>query len=334
MISKVNFATATASAFMKSKIVNPQLFLHLFGIIIPTLTYYLCTATNDSTTCRLFAENAALVMLFFFAFGFVALAVKRPYLMLYSWVYTVLLCQFLKDCPANTFYYAKLQNKENCISVANLRLTDEDRFELNLDKINQLKVDILSISLESQNSKKIISDLSSVYPYAVDLGTIETGEQVHVLSKHKINFSLKSNYSEEPFVSWEIILDSSGRKKIEFLSFSIGEEVSEDPKKLANSFGSISNGIEKSRKNKPLLVLGDVPLHAWETQLRSFRNKLKVSDSRMDIDMGKSGKHIFFSEALRCVSYKSFENGVLGVYELSVPKIGNQNEPKYTISSR
>lgn len=319
---------------MRSKIVNPQLSLHLFGVLIPTLIYYLCTATNDSITCRVFAENAAFVMLFFFAFGFIALALKRPYLMLYSWVYTVLLCQFLKDCPANTFYYAKLQDKENCISVANLRFSDDNRYGLNLDKITQLKVDFLSISIDTKKSKKIICDLASIYPYSLDLGTIETGEQVHILSKYKINFRLKPNYSKEPFVSWEIFLDSSGKKKIEFLSFSIEEEISEDPKKLANSFGSICNGVENSTNDKPLVVLGDVSLQAWESQLRSFRNKLKVSDSRMDIDMGKSGKHIFFSEALRCVSYKSFENGVLGVYELNDSKIGNQNEPKYTISSR
>ncbi len=334
MIAKVNFAAITATAFMKPKVLNLQFFLHLFGIIIPTLTFCLCTSTNGSATCRFFAENAAFIMLFFFVFGFIAVAAKRPYLMLYSWVYTILLCQFLKDCPKNSFYYTKLQDKENSISVANFRISDDDGLESSIDKINQLDVDLLSVSFKIENSEKIISDLSDSYPYFVDLGTYKSGERVHVLSKYKIKFSSKSDLPDAPFARGQVILNSLEGMKIEFLCFGIGQEVSEDPEKLSNSLLYVSEGFENLKNNKPFMILGDVPVHAWETQLRSFRNRMNVSDSRMDIDLKKSGKHIFFSESLRCVQYKSYENGVSGVYEIRTPKVGQINETLITISSR
>ena len=325
MKAKVNFATIITQAFMRQKFLKPEFFLQLFGIIIPSLIYFQSVCSYDNTICRIFIENAAYAMLFFFLFGFVALSIKKPYLMLFSWIYTIMLCQFLKDSSDGSFYYTKIQNYDNCIRVANFKFDEAANDETMLNKIKELNVDLISLSLNKEITTVFKMKLISDYPYSVDLGLSKNGTHNFLYSKFDVKFVRNHQYKQIPCASGQIILDSIEGKKIRFLSFLIDEKISKNPDHLNNTLVSISNLKTQVKNNEPLIVFGEVSANAWEKELRNFRTKMHVSDSRLDLDLEKSGKHIFFSQQMRCVHFRSFENGVLGTYELRKPKMSNDD---------
>lgn len=301
---------------MWRKSLNFSLFLKLFGVFIPVLVYYQCTSPADNTICRIFTENAAYIMLFFFVAGFIALRLKRPYLMLFSWLSTIMLCQFLKGNTEGSFYYTKLQDKENSISVAHFKMSKTANDSLILKKVKDLKVDLISVSFDAELKSNVKTEIVQSYPYAIDLGVSLNGEHNFLYSKYNICYFKDTIADNIDCSSGQIILDSLEGKKFGILYFSIDDNIADNPKKLNKSLVSISDLKKKSKTNEPLMVLGNVSSLAWENELKAFRTKMLVNDSRLDLDFEKSGRHIFFSGQMKCVSYESFENGVIGTYEI------------------
>ena len=318
---------------MRRKFLHPGFLLQLFGISIPVLVYYQCTSPADNTICRIFAENAAYVMLFFFVAGFVALALKRSYLMLFSWICTIMLCQFLKGNTEGSFYYTKLQDKENSISVAHFKMSKTADDSLILKKVKDLKVDLISVSFDTELKSNVKTEIVQSYPYAIDLGVSLNGEHNFLYSKYNISYFKDTIVDNINCSSGQIILDSLKGKKIGILCFSIDDNIADNPKKLNKSLVSISDLKKKSKVNEPIMILGNVASYAWEIELRKFRSKMLVNDSRLDLDMEKSGRHIFFSGQMKCVSYESFENGVIGTYEIRKSR-KSQNQIDFIISAR
>ncbi len=317
---------------MRQKILHPGLLLQLFGISIPLLVYYQCTSPADNTICRIFAQHAAYVMLFFFVSGFIALVLKRPYLMLFSWISTIMLCQFLKGNTEGSFYYTKLQDKENAISVAHFKISNTEEDLLILNEIKALSIDLISLSFDAEFNSNVKDDIVQIYPHTIDLGISTNGQHNYLYSKFKINYFKDMADNNIHFASVQIILDSIEGKKISILSFSIDDEIADNPKKLNKSLVSISDLKKTAKSNEPFMVLGNVSSYAWENELRTFRTKMLVNDSRLDLDFEKSGRHIFFSNQMRCVHYESYENGVIGTYEIR--KHRKSQNPRDFISVR
>jgi hypothetical protein len=157
------------------------------------------------------------------------------------------------------------------------------------------------------------------------LGLSKNGTHNFIYSKFDVKFVRKHQYKQIPCASGQIILDSIEGKKIRFLSFQIEENVSENPDQLSKSLVSISDLRDEDKNDEPLIVFGDVSVNAWKKELRNFRTKMHVRDSRLDLDLEKSGKHIFFSKQMRCVQFKSYDNGVIGTYEIRKPKVSNDD---------
>jgi hypothetical protein len=302
--------------FMWRKFLNQGTLLQLFGISIPLLVYYQCTSPADNTICRVFAENAAYFMLFFFVSGFVALTLKKSNFMLFSWICTIMLCQFLKGNTEGSFYYTKVQDKENSISVAHFKMRKLADDSLLLNKVKAMKVDLVSISFVSELKSYIKSEIVQEYPYSIDLGVSQNGEHNFLYSKYNISYFKNIRGDNMNCLSGQIILDSIEGKKISILCFSIGDNIADNPKALMKSLVSISDLKKTSKVSEPHMVLGNVASCAWEIELKTFRSKILVNDSRLDLDLEKSGRHIFFSNQMRCVRYESYENGIIGTYEI------------------
>jgi len=306
--------------------------IQLFGILIPALVYYQCTLSEGNIICRVFAQNAAYIMLFFFLFGFVAFALKKPYIMLVSWICTIMLCQFLKGSPENTFYYTKLQDRNNAIKVGHFTMTEIDSDLSILNRIKANNLDLVAVSFDVEMNSNIKEEIVRIFPFVIDLGISKAGEHNYLFSKHKAAYFKDLVDDNMRCSGGQIILDSIENKKISILYFSISNEIAENPKKLNRSLVSISKFKKASRSDEPLMVLGDVDAFAWERELRIFRTEMLLNDSRLDLDLEKSGRHIFFSGRMKCVSYKSFENGLIGTYEIRKPR-NVQNEKDF-ISAR
>lgn len=332
MTAKVNFAAISIFGFMWRKLLSQGLYFQLFGMFVPVLVYFQCNTPSDNTICRVFAEYAVYIMLFFFVSGFIALAVKKPYFMLFSWVCAIILCQFLKGNPEGTFYYTKVQDKKNTVSIAHFSLRGTEADLLFFDKIKTNKVDLISVSFDADFNSKVKDDIAQNYPHIVDLGPSKEAERNYLFSKFIISYFKNSVDDNVHCSSGQIILDSIEGKKISLLCFSIDDEIADNPQKLSKSLVSISNLKKRAKANAPLMVLGNVASYAWENELRSFRTNMLVNDSRLDLDLEKSGRHIFFSDELKCVSYESFENGVVGTYEIR--KQRKNQIPKDFISAR
>ena len=227
-----------------------------------------------------------------------------------------MLCQFLKGNTEGSFYYSKLQHKENSISVAHFKMSKLADDSLILNKVKALKVDLVSISYDSEHKSYVKSEIVQAYPYSIDLGVSQNGEHNFLYSKYHISYFKNIAADEINCSSGQIILDSIEGKKIGILCFSIGDKIADDPKALKKSLVSISDLRKITKSSEPHMILGNVSSFAWENELRKFRSEMLVNDSRLDLDFEKSGRHIFFSDDMKCVRYESFENGIIGTYEI------------------
>lgn len=293
-----------------------------------------CISPLNNIFSNYLADNCVLVMLGLFGFGFFAMFVTRPYLMLCSWLSCTILCQFLKDAPNNPFYYSKSQSDNNSISVAHI--SDLSNFDF-WENLEELDIDIFSIIAPEEELKHIFLDkISNEFPYNVSLSKRFNEQRVNtIFSKFPIKITDSLFLGASPYMSCYVSLDSLTKKGFYVLSFSMEDILVQKNDSLPVYFNKIAGKWKLGKSDEPTIVLGDLTTYAWNDELRSFRNKMVLNDSRLDLDLINSSKHIFYSQQFNCLKFEQSKNAVVGTYELK-RKSHKKNiiRPEITLSER
>ncbi len=256
------------------------------------------------------------LMLLFFILGFLGVTFQKQLLMLSSWMSCIILCVFLKDSANSPFYYSKSQDGAEQIVVAQFEIkNDESDVEL-IKKLKETEVNILSLRSNTDLDNDKFSFLKSRYPYVVAFENRYAADKTSnfIFSKHKLFVEDTLFYAKNPYLSGYFYPDSCLENKTNFMIFSVDEKFSYDTDSLLAFFNFIELKV-KSYNSQSMLILGDLILDSWSYELREFKNKLVLNDSRMDMNFKESGKHIFHSPEFSCIEFLELQNGVIGVYQ-------------------
>lgn len=290
----------------------------LAGLIPVVFLTSQCISPFNNPLSRFIGEHAVFVMLGLFVLGMIAVMSHRPYVMLYTWLSCTLLCQFIKDSPRCPFYYAKVNADQNTISLAQFDFQNEHSGKALLVTVNEVEADLVSLltqKVDNQNSKTI-RILRQSYPHYLEINTNADSKKNLLFSKFPIHVLDTFYFRGNPYISSCIQFDSCNGR-VQFLNFNMVDETEKHPDSLLNYFVNIAdNWTELIRIEEPFMVLGDISSVSWAAELREFRNRLVLNDSRLDLSLIENNKHIFYSGHLRCTKFKQVENGVVGVYHL------------------
>jgi len=99
----------------------------------------------------------------------------------------------------------------------------------------------------------------------------------------------------------------------------------------ANQLGVIADKVNSS--DRPLIALGEYNMVYWTNEIRNFRSKTNLQNSRRDLVDGNLRvpyDHIFFSNALECTQFKEMKDvsqnyiGIMGTYQIKKEEVDYQ----------
>ncbi|EJF54211.1 hypothetical protein SapgrDRAFT_2552 [Saprospira grandis DSM 2844] len=265
---------------------QPFLQLVYLGAMMSLL--YISYFPGDSAFAQKIAAESLSIMFGLFLVGGIFLFLKRPYLMLQSWLACMSFCYFLKG-SSDSFYYASAQQQQPVFQLLQLDLKavlPEEKTVL-LDQLSHLQADLIYLQAD-QSADACLSEIEKKYSHKYELET----KNSWVYSQRPLIID-SSNWTFAP-----LLIDTQAQIRLLCL-----------PQNKKESLNS--NKIQQLSKQSafigpaPLFVVSwsrDLP---WSEELRNLRQNLELEDSRLDINWQTEGQHIFHSKELRCLELSS-----------------------------
>jgi len=277
---------------------------------------------------RRVSEYSVHIMLSLFVFSMFALLLRQRKIMFASLACVGALCIFLKDASNTTLKLPK-QNEEPHVNVAHINLSNISTNIINV--IDALALD----SIEMVSFQELTPDWNSI------LNELLVEKFPFSKSEVRIDPYGMAIYSKHPFVSTHIF-DCKGKPNIQITvekndqSFEIYSSYL-TPALDKNSIASASEELEIiadriSNSKRPVIALGEYNMVYWTKEIKAFRTKAKLTNSRRDLSQGNLRvpyDHIFFSEGLECTKFQEVRAsdqsyvGIMGTYQIK----GKQKAP-------
>jgi hypothetical protein len=288
----------------------------LTGLFVVLFISSQCVAPFHNSLSRFIADNAVYVMLSFFVVGMLAFLLHRPYVMLYTWLACAGLCHFLKGAETNQFYYSKAVADEKQIHIAHFDFKKEDNISTLLNTVSESKADILSLQANIKLKDSFMMQMQANYPYSTSIDyDAEDKRSCYIFSKYKLDATDTFYHNGIPHLSGSFCINNF--EDIHFLSLHLADKTPQVPDTLGLYLEAIADYfMDKEAMDLPGIVFGDIPSNAWTPELRAFRNRCVLNDSRLDLELKQNEKHIFYSAHLSCLQFEQGIHGVSGVYQL------------------
>lgn len=280
---------------------------------------------------RKVSEYSVHIMLGMFVFSMLAMVVGKSKIMFTSLACTAALCVFLKNASLDAFNYSDV-NKEIKLNVAHINLGNIT-FELfdNIIKIlNDEDIDVVSFQELTPNWDTILVDeLKEKFPYYSHEVRIDP-YGLAVFSK--IPIIVSDTFQCHGIPNLNIVVEKEN-EKFQVISSYLTPAL--DNKSLimaAQQLGIIAEKVKSS--DWPLLALGEYNMVYWTNEIRNFRAKTDLQNSRRDLVDGNLRvpyDHIFFSNSLECTQFKEMKDisqnyiGIMGTYQIKKDDADYQN---------
>ena len=296
--------------------------LSLIGLGVVLLVTSQCIIPLANPISRSIASHSVIVMLSFFMLGGLAFLLKKPFIMLYTWMACVALCHFLKDTQHSPFYYAEAREETRQIQIGHFDIENKSETLVALATIEDLNIDLVSIQTGADEELRglLSTTLTKAYPY--QLTYFSETQSTLVFSKMKLDASDTFHCDGMPYLMSNLIIDSIAKRKLQFLSLHLPKNTSDNPELMMEQLSEIGAcWSARQAKDMPLMAFCAIPMVAWSPEIRAFRNLCTLNDSRLDLELQSNSEHIFYSNQLRCLSYEALSTGigVVGTYQLKLP---------------
>ena len=260
----------------------------------------------------------------FLGLGFLVIGNKR--LLLTSFACCGALCLFLKQ-SSNEHLRLPEQTKEEMISIAHFNTSSaSDGYASLVQSALESEADIISFQEVTPDWDIYLKqNLSETYPFFASNVRIDPYGMAF-FSKIPIENYDTFHYQDIPHQMANISI--SENKQVNIISAHVlppvGQVMNERAKMHLNTIAEIIQG-----KPDPSIVLGDFNLVYWSNEIRDFRNKADLANSRRDIASNlfkiPPYDHIFFSEELECTGFQDISDtisnhlGIIGSYQFKNP---------------
>lgn len=291
------------------------------GIISSLIIISQCITPLANPFSRWIAANSVYIMLSYFSLGAMALLLKRPYLMLGCWLVTAGLCHFLKDATTNPFYYSQVSNEETEFHIAHFDLETAESQQQLFKQLANIDVDLISIQsiADVDFEKQLINNLKHCFPHQHQLHyQDQKAHSSYIFSKIPLEDTDSFHCEGVPYINGFLRLDSNSQERIQFVSLHVPTEIQENPANVLNRLNALADkcALHKSKEDA-FIAFSAIPMASWSPEIRAFRSRFTLNDSRLDVDWENSFEHIFYSNDLRCTGFHSISNGVIGSYQYS-----------------
>jgi len=275
---------------------------------------------------RKVSEYSVHIMLGMLLFSMLAMVLKKPKVMFTGLACTAALCIFLKNASLKTLNYSDV-NTETKLNVAHINLGNL-AFEIEPIKnlLRDENIEVVSFQELTPNwDKKLRIELTDEFPYAI-------------LEK-RVDFYGLAVFSRFPFAGSDIfecdgkpnlnVIVEKEDTKFQVISSYLTPAL--DNKSLiqaSEQLNLIADQVNSS--SEPLIALGEYNMVYWANEIRSFRSKTNLQNSRRDLVDGNLRvpyDHIFFSSALECTQFKEVKDhsenylGIVGTYQIKKEEI-------------
>ena len=249
------------------------------------------------------SEYAMHIMLFFFSLAFLFLFLKYDKLVLLSFGLAATLCVFMKNGDSEEFFTAK-ENFEEKIVVAHINLSNITNEENLINSLASSNVEVVSFQEFTPEWAGLKDKIKTWFPYSSEVMRIDPYGKA-VFSKYPI-FTFDTINQEVTYdVVFEIVKNNYSFR---FISTYVIPSLNEVAlAKAKNQLDDINHEIGKSPVNT--IVLGEFNMVYWSSEIKSFKEKSRLQNSRRDIipvSLKVPYDHIFYSEDLQCMQLKDF----------------------------
>jgi len=270
---------------------------------------------------RKVSEYSVHIMLGMLVFSMLAMVARKSKVMFMGLACTAALCVFLKNASLNTLNYSEA-NKESKLNVAHINLGNITfEFDEIADLLEEEAIDIISFQEFTPDWHVFLHEkLKNTYRYSKTEVRIDP-YGLAVFSKMPIVVS--DTFLCEGIPNLNVIVEKEG-KHFELISSYLTPAL--DNKSLTIASKQLSRIAEKiNSSEQPLIALGEYNMVYWANEIRSFRSKTNLQNSRRDLVEGNLRvpyDHIFFSSNLECTQFKEMKGasqnyiGIMGTYQI------------------
>lgn len=270
---------------------------------------------------RKVSEYSVHIMLGMLVFSMFSMVMGKSKVMFAGLACTAALCIFLKNASHTTLKLPEA-NTEPKINVAHINLGNINTSEF--DEIKDMfyaeNIDVVSFQELTLDWRFLRTELKDLFPYSISEVRIDP-YGLAVFSRLPLIES--DTFLCQNIPSMNVVLEKENRIFQIISSYLTPAFDNQSLKKAAQQLNVIADKINTSKE--PLIALGEYNMVYWTNEIRSFRAKTNLQNSRRDLVDGNLRvpyDHIFFSNALECTHFKEMKDlsqnyiGIMGTYQI------------------
>jgi endonuclease/exonuclease/phosphatase (EEP) superfamily protein YafD len=288
-----------------------------------------CLFTPQVLLLKQIAANTLYIMLSFLLTGIIFFLVRHERLMMISFVCCCILCIHLKSSANKQMRLAAVTANPS-LNISHINLANaESEYDSVIQYILRLNTDFLSFQeLTPDWKEELIKGLSGRFQYFHTMTRLDQ-YGMGFFSKFPLLSVDTLLYQDVPALTCAIKLDST--HKCHIISCQGIPPVSQAAFSVIDGhFNYLSEYMEQI--DGSVIVLGDLHLPPWASEIQRFKSMSQLQDSRRDINPRHLDgsvslpripvEHIFYCEKFECTSFSEVGNdsigsiGITGTYQL------------------
>jgi len=297
--------------------------------------------STQNPLLRSLSEFSVHIMLGMLGLGLLFLAADRKRMMFAAFGCTAVLAMWLKNA-SNDQLKLPVENHEAKLKIAHVNLSNvDDDFDDLIQTVYDVDVDLLSFQeLTPDWVGPLRAALEQKYPYRKEEVRIDPyGMAIY----SKYNFHKADTILSDGIPSVCVDITNNGEKFHIVSSYLTPALDNNSLEKASSQLKRISKEVQET--NKHVIALGEYNMVYWTQEIRDFRSKAKLNNSRRDISQSNLRvpyDHIFYTNDLQCVEFTELKTkdqnylGIMGTYqikseEVKVSEIGRRKVQKISM---
>lgn len=288
-----------------------------------------CLFTPQVLFLKQVAANTLYIMLALLLAGFFFFLIEHERLMVISFFCCCVLCIHLKSSANKQMRLAAVTANPS-LNISHINLSNaESEYDSVIQYLLKLNTDFLSIQeLTPDWKEELIEGLSGRFQYFHTMTRLDQ-YGMGFFSKFPLLSVDTLYYQNIPSLTCSIKIDST--QKCHILSCQGIPPVSQSAfTAIDRHFNYLSEYLKNI--NGSIIVLGDLHLPPWSSEIQRFKSMSRLQDSRRDINPRHLDgsvslpripvEHIFYCEKFECTSFSEAGNdrvgrvGITGTYQL------------------
>ena len=276
--------------------------------------------TPNVVILKKIASHAVHIMILFLAAGMFFLIFDQKRLLFTAFACSAGLCLYFKFV-ANISINVPIKTSEPSLLITHTNTSELlDDVENNLSAFLKTDADIICLVEITPDWEVVLDDyFSETYPFSVTMTRIDHLGAA-VFSKFPITRTDTIYYEDIPNLRIDLQVDRDHRLKL-YCSNTNPPLYRRSFEQLRNQLNIIADQITGS--NTPVMTCGNYNLDQFSDELQDFRAQANLNDSRktMSPSLNPPTDHIFYSNALECLSFRNVYNqysnriGIIGEFQ-------------------